>query len=395
MAENTYHTAFRTTCISVPNVIKANEDRYLLRHLQLPNGIWRMIGVFDGHAGEECVNYAIETFPAFLQTALSAALEHIDDLSSSSSAVTDTIRKAIIDYDNQILSDFLDLFPGGVEALQLLSDDEIKSIVNDFDSGGKNNIKVLRCMRGSTLLFSLRDPSGGNLWVASLGDCQAILGRKDSTGLWHSSVLSSDHNGHDIDESDRVQREHPGEQDCIMNDRVLGAIAVTRALGDHEFKIPAVYTRRVFLNTQPGFRVSSNVLEFIARNKTPPYLSNEADVRHVDMKSLDNTESFLILCSDGLVDLYMYDEQRTGPLDKIVARWVKIVGDSIARGDADVAPLLLLRDALDGDGPARVVRKVIVDGDAIEEDKGRILRNIAMEMPDKWMDDITLAVQRL
>jgi pyruvate dehydrogenase phosphatase len=88
--------------------------------------------------------------------------------------------------DNAITRDIVDLFPGRPEKIPCglldagvldpqirrideLSEDQIDIIVND----PVNNRKVLRGLRGSTVLVSLLDPLRKNLWVASLGDCQA------------------------------------------------------------------------------------------------------------------------------------------------------------------------------------------------------------------------------
>jgi pyruvate dehydrogenase phosphatase len=100
--------------------------------------------------------------------------------------------RAISEVDDAITRDIVGLFPAGpkyppselvgaglgglvpqIRQIEELSDDQIDAIVNDMESGGVNNAKVLRGLRGSTALVSLVDPSGENLWVASLGDCQA------------------------------------------------------------------------------------------------------------------------------------------------------------------------------------------------------------------------------
>jgi pyruvate dehydrogenase phosphatase len=47
-------------------------------------------------------------------------------------------------------------------------------------------------------------------------------------------VLSSNHNGKDASESERIKSEHPGEEECVLKDRVLGAIAVTRGSSNYE-----------------------------------------------------------------------------------------------------------------------------------------------------------------
>lgn len=56
-----------------------------------------------------------------------------------------------------------------------------------------------------------------------------VFGSKTSSGQWKAELLSQNHNGKDESEVTRIRQEHPGEDDtCVLDDRVLGAIAVTR-----------------------------------------------------------------------------------------------------------------------------------------------------------------------
>jgi pyruvate dehydrogenase phosphatase len=43
-----------------------------------------------------------------------------------------------------------------------------------------------------------------------------------------SQVPSEAHNGENPAEANRIRNEHPGELEAILNDRVLGGIAVTK-----------------------------------------------------------------------------------------------------------------------------------------------------------------------
>jgi len=45
---------------------------------------------------------------------------------------------------------------------------------------------------------------------------------------WDIEVLTTNHNGDNIDELERVRKAHPGEPECIVDNRVLGALAPTR-----------------------------------------------------------------------------------------------------------------------------------------------------------------------
>jgi pyruvate dehydrogenase phosphatase len=146
------------------------------------------------------------------------------------------------------------------------------------------------------------------------------------------------------------------------------------AVGDHEFKLPEVYTRRILSKTNPGFRLSTKLEDFLPRNLTPPYLSNRADVEHVDLQSSDKDGRFLIMCSDGLIDLYMYDDVRDlTTLEDIAKHIVEVVAEGVKFGDN--AAYLLLREALGGN------------------DQDRIWRDVGLE--EKWMDDTTVLVQTL
>jgi pyruvate dehydrogenase phosphatase len=61
-----------------------------------------------------------------------------------------------------------------------------------------------------------------------------VLGTKDTSGKWNAKILSHNHNGTDKGEVERLKSEHPGEDGVVLNDRVLGAIAVTRGISGYQ-----------------------------------------------------------------------------------------------------------------------------------------------------------------
>lgn len=83
--------------------------------------------------------------------------------------VSDILKDSLQAVDDGIIKGLKDLFPS-VEALDKYSPEEIKKIVNEEEG---NYEKMRLCMHGSTALVALIDPKGKNLWVASVGDCQA------------------------------------------------------------------------------------------------------------------------------------------------------------------------------------------------------------------------------
>ncbi|TFK75287.1 protein serine threonine phosphatase 2C [Pluteus cervinus] len=352
-----------------PNPDDRNQDRHIVVDWHLPNGIWQFRGIFDGHAGHDAVDYTVTTLPQLIHTALQARLSDSAN-PPSTEEISAILTDSVVSIDEQLTRDILKLFPSP-DAILALSATEIFTTINDHLKGGQNAAVVTRCMRGTTVLFTLLDPSKSNLWVASLGDCQAVLGKKALNREWEIETLSSHHNGSDAQEAERVRQEHPGEWECILNNRVLGALAVTRAIGDHLFKLPRVYTEKVFLNAQSGFRISSNITDFIGRNLTPPYVSNVPDIRHVELSPHDASRSYLVMCSDGLLDLY--EDQGLDPVSTRRA-WMRVIEE--ADGGDNLA-LNILKDALGG------------------EDVERVSRMMTVEMFYRWMDDTTILVQRL
>lgn len=146
------------------------------------------------------------------------------------------------------------------------------------------------------------------------------------------------------------------------------------AVGDHVFKLPAIYTKKVFMAAQPGFSFTTKVEDFLGRNLTPPYVSNRADIQHVDTSTLEATSLRLIMCSDGLVDLYMSEARQ---IDELADDWVQLLAKKdVSEGNVNLA-LCLLRDALGGD------------------DAERVSRMMTVEMCYRWVDDTTIIVQNL
>lgn len=163
----------------------------------------------------------------------------------------------------------------------------------------------------------------------------------------------------------------------ICSDRKFVTQVDTRAspaLGDTWLKLPPVFSQRVLLN----FRREWNVQRpetYVARVKSPPYVSNVPDVHHIPLpKGLPGQQRdiFLISCSDGLADLYDGLTRQD-----MIHRWVTVVGRAIGNRSRGNLALSLLRDGLGGDDIRLVSQKLTV------------------EMEEKWMDDVTIIVQRL
>lgn len=113
---------------------------------------------------------------------------------------------------------------------------------------------------GSTACVAVirREINHNVLYVANVGDTRAVISKNGT-----AERLSVDHKATDPKEIDRVK----SEGGSIMDNRVAGGLAITRALGDHAYK---------------SFGVTAS-----------PYV-----VRHV----LRPFDKFLIMGSDGIWD---------------------------------------------------------------------------------------------
>jgi len=339
-----------------------NQDRYNISQWHTPQGVWKIFSIFDGHAGHETVDYAVAHLLPILEKVILVLANSAE--AAAPTTIVNVLKTTISAFDGEMTQRLFELFPGGPDAIARMSDDEIRAItVVD----GHAHPVIPPCLAGTTALIALLDPSR-QLYVISIGDCQAVLGVRGSECNWDTSILSAFHNARNIDEVKRLQNEHPNEPDCVSNDRVLGAIAVTRAIGDHVFKLPTIYAQRIFKIAYPSAYILPKVDGFLPRYLTPPYLSNVPEVTHVDLSQVASKDAVLILASDGLPDLQ--GEHGKLPIS-LAQRWVQVAVES------NRPALSVLRDAMGGNNLEKASFWLTV------------------EMDESWMDDTTIIVTRL
>ncbi|KAH0584576.1 hypothetical protein H2248_010109 [Termitomyces sp. 'cryptogamus'] len=365
-----------------PSPNTKTQDRYVVTQLDILGQPWTLTGVFDGHLGDVTVEHVAYHLPIIIRDFLRKELADDPSAFSSAAHVADLFSRSILAFDDAIANDVLELF-GGLEGLDNFSDAEIWNIINDQQSGGANWKKARLCMYGTTALVALVDPNHENLWVANLGDCQAtIVSLNDAGDDWIVERLTTDHNGDNDAEVERVRLAHPDEPECVIDKRVLGALAPFRCLGDIPFKQPPAFTRRILYNLFPGFHNTSPWEEFLVRNHTPPYITAQPEVIHRRLGGSARGPRFLILASDGFADLCSGEGQ-----ERIVSTWVKSMVDQPseeqkASGGAfqnrrDNMALRLLRQALGGD------------------DRYSVSRVLTLNMDVAWIDDTSIVVQTL
>ncbi|KAF7298441.1 Mitochondrial type 2c protein [Mycena kentingensis (nom. inval.)] len=385
-----------------PGYAALTQDRYVLRELNIHGRRWGLTGVFDGHLGDETVEHVAHHLPIIVEEFLSEHLYKPDADEITPAFISSLFSRSIVAFDNAIAGDILDLFSGSLDEY---SDHEISEIINDQDKGGDNYRKARLCMYGTTALVALTDPEHENLWVANLGDCQAVLISPKSSDAWDVEFITAEHNGDNDAEIERVQKEHPGEPECVVNRRVLGALAPTRGLGDIAFKQPPSFTRRILYNLAPGFSDTGPWERCLERNITPPYISAVPDIKHRRLPRRNSGSSsarprphYLILATDGFAELcrgrpegeknllveWAKSEAATPvppPALELPDTYVDVDAGTDAEPDFEPQSNLacrLLRQALGG------------------EDRAAVSCMLTLDMEDtQWVDDTAVVVQTL
>ncbi|KAH9942305.1 protein serine/threonine phosphatase 2C [Epithele typhae] len=355
-----------------------SQDRYVVEEWPLPGGSWTYTAVFDGHMNHDAVDHVSAVVGPLLRRELDAALRAAPSPSCPPNAVADLLRRTLERVDADLISAFTSLFPADPTHAD---PSHAHALLNDKGKGpgdgAAGHWRAARAFGGSTALVALVDPTQANLWVANIGDCVAVLAEKDGREGWRGTVLNVIHNGGNPQELARIRSEHPDEPECTWNDRVLGFLAPTRALGDAWLKLPAPYAALVFGHLDADWLAAEAMAQHVPRIRSPPYLSAAPDVYHRALDHGARVERVLVLASDGLSDLY--DGCAFGEMAR---EWAGAVG-----GAADAGPspggrranlaLALLREAIGG------------------ADAQLVSRTLTVEMEERWMDDTTIVALRL
>ena len=136
------------------------------------------------------------------------------------SVIKNGLKQAFLKLDHDIVNGCLSTLPSSWSLFTRPDFDQI--------------YKGLRiALSGSCALVAVVD--GQDLYVANIGDCRAVIGRKVSNengGSYEAIELSEDQTGTNPREFSRLCEEHPGEDaTVIVRGRVLGGLMPTRAFG--------------------------------------------------------------------------------------------------------------------------------------------------------------------
>ncbi|KAF1781186.1 Protein phosphatase 2C family [Phytophthora cactorum] len=233
------------------------EDRWVVFPLiaaTLDNCSWTTdtayVGIYDGHGGEECANILHEQLHTWIFKSPESSLS-VKDLQDC----FESLDASVCDY--------------------LLHKDDL--------SGSTATGLILRPAVNGNILLT----------IAHVGDCRLVLGKRDGNTV----ELTQDHRLTLEAERERVIQ--LGGR--VVNNRVNGVMAITRAFGDLEFK--------GMLNLHQGNSGSSGfgrAFRDTGTEKVPPLLTAKPDVHELELNSRD--DAFLLLACDGLWDVLTSEE---------------------------------------------------------------------------------------
>ncbi|KAJ7608931.1 phosphatase 2C-like domain-containing protein [Mycena polygramma] len=264
----------------------SKEDRTVI--LEFEHGT--MIAIFDGHHADELSEYASKHLPQLVA-------ERFDPNASDNAKV---ITKIFEDFDRALIAKVYQLFDPKEDWLgeHWLDAGNVHEVIGygkqdpQFRDGRFATV-------GTTVLMGIIDKDKKHIWVISLGDSDAVCGRMQD-GKLRPIMLGDRHNCTNSKEVERLIAEHPGEENLVQGIHVLGLLAVTRALGDHQMKVRSrALSHRIMKSFYPS-PIPHDAFEAMDKNNhnTPPYLSATPTIHRYDLQPND----ILVFASDGLRD---------------------------------------------------------------------------------------------
>ncbi|KAJ7870000.1 phosphatase 2C-like domain-containing protein [Mycena leptocephala] len=265
-----------------------NEDRTVV--LEFEHGT--MIAIFDGHYSCELAEFASTRIPRLVAERFDPTARDAD--------ISQAINQIFQDFDSSLIEKVTKLFAPGEDWSDIHWTD--RGNVHEVIGYGKQDPQFREgrlAVVGTTALIGIIDKQKRNIWVVSLGDSDAVCGRMQD-GKLNPIIMSDQHNCQNVREVEQLTEEHPGEEQLVQGNRVLGLLAVTRALGDHQLK---AHSRLLVTRVLQYFYLSPILpisFEHWERDghQTPPYLSASPSVRRYDLLPGD----MLMFASDGLRD---------------------------------------------------------------------------------------------
>ena len=270
---------------------KSNEDAHI-HTLDLGDGN-SLFAVFDGHGGEQVARFCEKHFPEILLASEEYQAKNYERALEESFVETDFMLVSDEGYDKlqEVVLELKREARGAGAKLEMSDLRDLKSI--PFAAGCTANVCLV---------------TQDSIYCANAGDSRSILVSKSGK----VTELSQDHKPDDPGEFKRIK----AGGGFVEDGRVQGIIAVSRAIGDWEYKNPALLQQ---LESKKPLRKKSTKKAMPEASPMPksvgPYrqideakkhqVSSYPDIKKIPIKSdLD----FICCACDGIWDCYSNEE---------------------------------------------------------------------------------------
>ncbi|XWS59809.1 hypothetical protein CRYUN_Cryun08bG0153700 [Craigia yunnanensis] len=282
---------------------KAGEDR---THLVVSEEDgWIFVGLYDGFSGPDAPDHLLSNLFNAVFEELKGLLWNCDNAESGEAVGLDSfegkencgksLKKWKCEWDSERLelstNSTMESFEHS-DVLKALSEalsktEETYLMVADL----KPELHVM----GSCVLVMLMN--GEDVYLMNVGDSRAILAQKAGSKTKREIKppfnliplqLTMDHNADVEEEAERIRKEHPDDDEAVVNQRVKGYLKVTRAFGAGFLK-------------QPKWNDALYEIFRIKYVGTSPYITSSPSLYHYKLSPEDR---FLILSSDGLYEYF-------------------------------------------------------------------------------------------
>ena len=269
------------------------EDRFVVGESSALNSA--VFSVIDGHNGYQCADHVQRHLLGYLARSLDGGTKRSTKPDEAWDAVTGMTWSR--PPSSGVASGPSSRDSLSPSVMERCIKEAFLSLENDISSASMHEVRRLREGKPVTKEMESRITtvlSGGacavaaivqnaNLYVANVGDCRAVLGRKLANGTWAALPLSIDQTADNPAEVKRITEAHPGEKSIISQKRILGSLIPFRSFGDFDYK-----WERKELN---------GLVTLSANYLTPPYVTAEPVIT---THMLQEGDEFLIIASDGL-----------------------------------------------------------------------------------------------
>ncbi|GLB36875.1 putative protein serine threonine phosphatase 2C [Lyophyllum shimeji] len=296
-------TALKEACIATrsghihtvtfqPAPNRENEDRIVIQEWDdIAGPPWLFLAVLDGHNGKAAAEYTAQHLPDQIRAGLRSKVSRAAPQALDAEYVRKHLVHRIKKFDETLGAAVKELCPDP----SVLTDAEAHALIS-----GPNAAVFQRAYSGTTITAALIDGDKKNLWIVGLGDSSAVLSSVSRDGHRSSERLIKLHNGRTPTEYARITLSHPSSEENVMKDnRVLGGLSPTRAIGDFDFKFSADYAKQIF-HRLPSSAYPATKYGAIHYNHTPPYVTARSDARHIDLAIVRDQKPTLLLYTDGV-----------------------------------------------------------------------------------------------